>query len=703
MRTNSNYMPNQFFNRDISWLSFNHRVLEEAKDEKLPLFERLKFMAIYSNNLDEFYKVRVAEYRNATVDPKSFPDIPDAEKMLEKINSTVGKHWVEFSRIWKEAILPQMHLNGIILHYKGYPSYPSHLKYIQNYFDNELTPYVQPVLLNKGARSFMRDNRLYLAIKLFRKNKKEAAKKGRKARYALIKLPTNDAPRFIELPKVDDQQHIVFLDDIIRFNLQELFPGFDIEGSWGVKLARDADLGIEDEVGIDIVERIKENLAKRKIGKPAGFLHDRHIPEDLLRYLQEMFGINNNELVPTGTYLNSHDFFGFPTHHAPHLVWKAPTPIQPFEIEQTGSMFEAIKRKERILHYPYHSFKYVIQFLNEAATDPKVEEIKLTQYRVANNSEVVSALIAAAHNKKKVTVFVEVQARFDEENNLYFAHQMEQAGIKIIYSIPGLKVHAKMALVIRRSNGVRKRSFAYLSTGNFNEKTARLYSDHGFFTCNDAYLDDMENLFKYLQDQGPKPKMNKLLVTQINLRKSIMEKINREIEISKSGKEGYILLKMNGIQNKNLISKLYEASEAGVKIDLIVRGICCLVPDQPFSKNIRALRLVDSFLEHPRIWVFGNNGQKEMFLSSADWLNRNINRRIETAFPIEHPELKDEILNILEMQLNDNVKVRRIDAKLNNVLEVTNRPPLRAQVSIYDYLHELDEKIRNKHKHQAAK
>ena len=328
-------MTHQFFNRDISWLSFNHRVLEEAKDENLPSFERLKFMAIYSSNLDEFYKVRVAEYRNAAADPKSFPDIPNAEKMLEKINSTVSQHWIEFSQILKEAILPQMHLNGLFLHYKSYPNSPVHLKFIREYFNTELTPYVQPVLLNKGTRTFLRDNRLYLAIKLFKKTKNEATSKNRKPRYALIKLPTNEAPRFVELPQVDSQHHIVFLDDVVRYNLQELFPGFDVVGSWGLKLARDADLGIEDEFWGDLIERIKENLAKRKIGKPAGFLHDRNIPIDLLHYLQDMFGINSNELVPTGTYLNSHDFFNFqPTMHRTwfgkhlnpfiHLSWRMP-------------------------------------------------------------------------------------------------------------------------------------------------------------------------------------------------------------------------------------------------------------------------------------------------------------------------------------------------------------------------------------------
>ncbi len=686
----------EFFNRDISWLSFNHRVLEEAKDPNLPLFERLKFLAIYSNNLDEFYKVRVAEYRNATLHPESYPDIPDAEEVLEEINSIVGQHWIEYSKVFKGQILPLMEEKGIILHLDGYSNKTEHMQFIHDFFNTELIPYCQPVLLNKGTRSFMRDNRLYLAVKLYRKKKDSSKnKKNRRARYALIKVPTNDHPRFIKLPQVDNQHHFMFLDDALRYGLPELFPGYDVVGSWGVKIARNADLGIEDEFWGDLVEKIRKNLALRKTGTPAGLYHDRAIPSDVLEFLMKSFDINPIELVETGSYQNLHDFFSFPNPYSPKLEWLTPKPIKPFELEEAGSMFEAIKRKERVLHYPYHSFDYVIQFLREAATDEKVDEIKVTQYRVASNSEVVGALIFAAHNKKKVTVFVEVKARFDEENNLYFARQMEKAGIKIIYSIPGLKVHAKMALAIRRSHGVRKRSFAYLSTGNFNEKTARLYADHGFFTCNDAYLDDMEALFRYLEDQSIKPKLNKLLITQINLRKQIMKRINREIELASNGKQGYILLKMNGIQNKNLISKLYEASQAGVKIDLIVRGICCLVPNQPYSENIRVLRLVDSFLEHARIWVFGNDNDTEMFLSSADWLNRNINRRIETAFPIEQPELKAEILTMLEMQLQDNVKVRNIDEYLNNVKIESSDKPLRAQQAFYQYLLQLDKIARD--------
>ncbi|WP_430809303.1 MULTISPECIES: polyphosphate kinase 1 [unclassified Carboxylicivirga] len=684
----------QFYNRDISWLSFNHRVLEEAKDGSLPLFERLKFLAIYSNNLDEFYKVRVAEYRNATLHPEGYPDLPNAGPVLEQINTIVRQHWREYSRIFKGEIMPLMKQNGIILHRDGYSNEPRHLQFIHDFFHTELIPYCQPVLLNKGTRSFMRDNRLYLAVKLYRKIKKDKPDKKRRPRYALIKVPTNDHPRFIELPKIDNQYHYMFLDDALRYGLPELFPGYDVVGSWGVKIARNADLGIEDEFWGDLVEKIRKNLALRKTGTPAGLYHDRSIPADVLGFLMKSFDIKQIELVETGSYQNLHDFFNFPNPYAPQLQWQAPQPIRPYELDKAGSMFEAIKRKERVLHFPYHSFDYVIQFLREAATDEKVDEIKVTQYRVASNSEVVGALIFAAHNKKKVTVFVEVKARFDEANNLHFARQMEKAGIKIIYSIPGLKVHAKMAMAIRRSRGVRKRSFAYLSTGNFNEKTARQYADHGFFTCNDAYLDDMEALFNYLEDQSTKPKLNKLLITQINLRKEIMKRINREIDLAKSGKGGYLLLKMNGIQNKNLISKLYEASRAGVKIDLIVRGICCLVPEQEYSQNIRVLRLVDSYLEHARIWVFGNDNDTEMFLSSADWLNRNINRRIETAFPIEQADLKAEILTMLEMQLQDNIKLRRIDKDLKNVPVNQGDKPLRAQYASYQYLKELDQLAR---------
>ena len=676
----------KYFNRDISWLSFNYRVLEEAADPKLPLYERLKFLAIYSSNLDEFYKVRVAEYKY-NFDPEELEGIQGSSpvKVLKQINAIVDKQLREFSRIFHEEILAGLYKEGLMLYQGEVPSSPEHQKFIRNYFYDEVIPYLQPVLLTKGTRSFLRDNRLYLAIRLYRKkNTKDKEKlKRRRARYAIVKLPTNDLPRFIRLPDSNNQYHFLFLDDLVRFNLQELFPGYDVESSYCIKLLRDADLGIEDEFSGDLVEKIRRNIGLRKVGEPTLFTYDRDMPDDFLHVLKDAFGLYKEDLLAGERYLSFQHFFSFPNPFAPRLQLNLPVPLRSPELDNYGSMFAAIKDKDRLLHFPYESFDYVLRFLNEASSDPKVEEIKVTQYRVATNSAVVNALISAARNGKRVTVFVEVKARFDEENNLHLAQLMEEAGVRIIYSLPGLKVHAKMALVIRRAGGIRKRSYAYLSTGNFNEKTARLYSDYGYFTCKEPFLYDLEELFEYFENQQLTISFKKLMVTQFNFKSVLTSKIDREIEIARQGGSGYMLLKMNGIQNKVFINKLYEASEAGVKIDLIIRGICSVVPNQPFSRNIRIIRIVDSYLEHSRVWVFGEGERRELFMTSADWMNRNINRRIEIAFPIEDDELRSEVFKILDLQLKDNVKARIINEHLENCLIQDNGLPVRSQWETY--------------------
>ncbi len=683
------YLP-KYFNRDISWLAFNYRVLEEAKDRSLPLFERLKFLAIYSSNLDEFFKVRVAEYKY-NMDPEELEDIKGASpvKVLQEINRIVDEQLQEFSNIFHGEILAGLYHEGLMLYQGDLPNDPQHQQFIRDYFYREVIPYLQPVLLTRGTRSFLRDNRLYLAIRLFRKKSTndEGKLKKRRARYAIVKLPTNDLPRFIRLPDKNGRYYFVFLDDLVRFNLQELFPGYDIDSSYCVKLLRDADLGIQDEFSGNLVEKIRRNIGLRKVGEPTLFTYDRDMPADFLGFLKETFGFFKQDLMAGERYLNFQDFFSFPNPFSPNHQLNHPSSIHPYELEKYGSMFAAIKVKDRMLHYPYQSFDYVLRFLNEAAQDPKVFEIKITQYRVASNSAVVNSLISAARNGKKVTVFVEVKARFDEENNLQLARLMEDAGIRIIYSLPGLKVHAKMALVLRRSGDVRKRSYAYLSTGNFNEKTARQYADHGFFTCKEEFVFDLEELFEYFENQDVVPVFRKLLVTQFNFKHELVKRIDREIEWVANGKEGYILLKMNSIQNKPLINKLYEASQAGVKIDLIIRGICCLVPNQPFSRNIRIVRLVDSYLEHARLWIFGNNGKKEVFMTSADWMNRNVIRRIETTFPIEDEVIVEEIFDIINLQLRDNVKARLINERLGHDRIDTGCPdPIRAQWATFKML-----------------
>jgi len=683
----------KYFNRDLSWLSFNHRVLEEAKDTTLPLYEQMTFLAIYSSNLDEFYKVRVAAYRNSAESDTSLEDVMNPSMVLTKINQTVSGQIKEMSEILKTQIGEGLLKHNVKLYLNEMPTDEKQLKFIKDYFFHEVIAYLQPVLLTKGTRTFLRDNRPYLALKMFAKNSRCKDKTKQHPTYALVKLPLKDPPyfndleRFVQLPNKGKMRHIMFLDDVIRLNLNELFPGYNIVGEWSIKVSRDADLGI-DELGDErLVDIIKQNIARRSTGLPSSFYHDREIAPDLLKYLKNAFGFTDGEMVESGRYLNLHHLTQFPKELIVSETLKPIEQIKPKRLLNIKSMFDEMKNGDIVVHYPFQPFDYVIRLLNESIVDPSVEEIKVTQYRVANNSAVVASLISAARSGKKVTVFVELKARFDEMNNLEMSERMKEAGINIIYSIPGLKVHAKMMLITRVKQGIRK-GYAYLSTGNFNENTAKQYTDHGIFTCDETITDDLRQVFAFLEDQSNKPKLKKLLVTQINLKEKLTELIDEEIEIAKRGKEAHIILKMNGLQHRQLINKLYEASQAGVKIDLIIRGICCLVPEQTYSKNIRIIRIVDRFLEHGRAWVFGNNGNNKMYLTSSDWLNRNMQRRIELAFPIEDKSIKQEILDILNIQLEDNVKAREINANLEGFKPATpiGGMVVRAQENIYKML-----------------
>lgn len=678
----------KYFNRDISWLAFNKRVLEEAGVNDIPLSERLRFLAIYSSNLDEFYGVRVAEYRNTSVLHDDQAELTNASATLLKINKIVSVQINEFFEICRTQLCPALLRENVKLYFNDLPSSDIHHAFMHEYFMREIIPYLQPVLLTRGTRVFLRDNRPYFAIKMYAKKPHRASTMAnRRPTFALVKLPVNDLPRFVELPKIDELHRIMFLDDIIRYDMHELFPGYDIDGMWSIKITRDADIGLGDETDGDIVEKIKQNLTLRKTGIPASLYYDKSIARDLLRCLKGTFDFKEAEMVASGRYFNLHHFLQFPTKLLPSGQWTPPTPIRPRAMQQSNSLLGLIRKSDQILHYPYQSFDYVIKLLYEAAIDPMVEEIKITLYRVATNSAVVNSLISAAQNNKRVTVFVELKARFDEENNLEMSERMKDAGIKIIYSIPRLKVHAKMCLIIRREGEIRRRGYAYLSTGNFNEKTARQYTDHGLFTCDETITDDLIKVFEFLEDRSKVPDLQKLLVTQVNLLDRVVELIERETAKAKRGEDAYILLKMNGLQNHELIDKLYEASLAGVHIDLIIRGICCLVPDRPFSKNICVRRIVDMFLEHGRVWIFGKTNP-DMYLTSSDWLNRNIHRRIEVAFPIENQEIKQEIMDIMSLQLADSVKAQIIDHELEGHApeHKTETESIRAQAAIYDML-----------------
>jgi len=682
----------QFFNRDLSWLSFNNRVLEEAKNKDLPLYERIKFLAIYSSNLDEFYRIRVASYQRFTELPieDKLQLREDPDHTLKKIKQQVNKQQLEFGQIFTKEIVPELLENNIIL-LQGEKLCDEHYEFTKEYFLDNLLPHMQPMLLlKKQIQPFLKNNAIYLAVKLYKKRgKKDNPDKPKRAKYAIVRIPNNRFDRFIELPSINDKHHIMFLDDIVKLHMKVVFPGFKIDSTYSFKMSRDADILIEDEYSGNIMNMIERNLKKRETGDPSRFLYDENIPRDFLNLLKLAFNLTNNELVQGARYHNFQDFFKFPNPSSPELEDSAFHSQKVKELGQSKSMFKAIRKKDILLHYPYQSYEYVIRFLNEAAIDPKVEEIKATQYRVAENSAVVNALINAALNGKKVTVLVELKARFDEEANMNSARAMIKAGVKIIYSLPGLKVHAKIALVIRKTD---KEDYAYLSTGNFNEKTARIYADHGLFTSDETIISELKLLFNYLENQETKCEFNKLLIGQFNMRDEFLKMIDREISHVENGGKGHLILKMNGLQERQMIKKLYEASRKGVKIDLIIRGICCLVPNKPYSKNIKIVRIVDQFLEHARVFYFHNNGEEEVYLSSADWMSRNLHRRIECAFPIDKPELKKELIDILNIQLADNTNARLINDRLENIKPQNGigEQERRAQKDIYSYIEEIE-------------
>ena len=684
----------KYFKRDISWLSFNHRVLLEAKDESLPVYERIKFLSIYSSNLEEFYKIRVSGYHSSIL--KSISRDESEEEALQtllEINNEVTEQEKEYYRIFNEMILPELEKNNIIL-YQTDEVEPFHRAFVEKYFNEEVFPFLQPMIIQKDdIHSFIQDDRIYQTISLLKKRKKKSDTEKLRYTYAIMKIPYTKLPRFIELPTLDGKYYIMFIDDIIKANLQSVFPGYDIVDCYSIKISRDADFSLENEDQKDIAEKILRKVRKRKIGAVTRFQYDKDMPDYFLKYLCETYEIEEEELLKGGRYLNLAELMKLPNPVGDKLKQKLPQPLRVPELENNTNILSVLRKQDILLHFPYQSFDYLLRFLLQAAFDPKVLEIKVTQYRVAENSAVINSLISAAKNGKKVTVFVELKARFDEENNYLSSELMQQAGIKIIYSLPGLKVHAKLAYVRKRSNDAKEpiKGYAYLGTGNFNEKTARIYSDKGLLTSNKELIHEIDEVFRVLEGKPHMRDFKHLLVAQFNMVPEINRMIEREIENVKNGGEGRIILKMNSLEDKGMINALYRASEAGVKIDLIIRGICCLVPNQPYSENIKITRIVDAYLEHSRVWYFYNNGEENVYLTSADWMERNLHRRIEAAFPLFSEKLKREIIDILLIQLEDNTSAVWLNEKLENVFKRDDNPPVRAQRDVYEYLKRIKE------------
>lgn len=673
----------QIINREISWLHFNERVLQEAADPATPLINRMKFLGIYSNNLDEFFRVRVATVnRMISMDKSIFHDkYPSPRKTLREINQITKIQQKEFQRIYNAVIQELAGQNIFVINDTELSAIQG--KFVEHYFREHVRPSLFPIILSNLKATALRDRSLYLAVVLQVKGKPSLEK------YALVEVPVNTLSRFLILPSENEKRYIILLDDVIRYCLNEIFSvfGFNTYKAYAVKFTRDAELDIDNDISKSFLELMAESLKQREIAPPVRFVYDRHMPERLLNQLLAKLNISQSDTVSAGgRYHNFKDFVNFPNIGTAEMEFKPMPPLEHQGLRVTKSILAGMKERDYLLHYPFHSFHYLIDLLREASLDPQVRAIKMTLYRVASNSNVVNALINAARNGKEVTVFLEVQARFDEEANIYWAGKMQEEGVRVIQSIPGYKVHAKL-LLIRRKEGARNVYYAAVGTGNFNETTAKVYTDISIFTSNKEVVSDVNSVFHLFESIYNAPKFSKLIVAPFHMRNHFIKLLNNEIRNAKAGRDAWIILKINNLTDIKIIKKLYEASAAGVRIKLIIRGICMLQPGvHRMSENIEAITIVSRFLEHSRILVFANGGNELYFLSSADWMERNFDSRIEVACPIFDRELQREIMTMLQIQLRDNTKARVIAAGKSNQY-VKGNPNLRidSQVETYKF------------------
>ncbi|MDN5288829.1 MAG: polyphosphate kinase 1 [Mucilaginibacter sp.] len=668
-----------FFDRDLSWLLFNERILMEAEKEDIPVMERVNFLSIFSSNLDEFYRVRMPVI--LALHKLSKHAQHDKEDVLEDAQLLIEHQQQKFGQVFTGRLIPLLKENKVNLLFNE-PIPDAIQDKVSDYFFSQVMAFLQPIDLSEtGKKFFPENNRLYFLVNLGPEQAKE--------RTILLNIPSNQLPRFYNVT-TDEQQYIVFLDDIIRHNLHKLFKNEEVRGCYSFKITRDAELDLKDEYHGDLSEQIEKQLLKRDMGMATRFLHQPNIPLRTLHMITEKLGLQGSSVVEGGMYHNLKDLMSLPVN-IPGMRYCRWPPITNNGLTEAESLFDHIDKHDHVFHAPYQSYNSILRFFNEAAIDTDVQEISVTLYRVASDSRIVNALISAACNGKKVKVMVELKARFDEANNIKWAKQMKAAGVEIIYSDKALKVHAKIALVKRLVND-RVKYTGLLATGNLNESTAAFYTDHILMTANPQMLREMELLFIFLAKKaktsdGYPIDFKHLLVAQFNLQHRFLELIDREIANVKQGLSAAITIKLNNLEERVLISKLYEASQAGVKISLIVRSICCIIPGvKGMSENITVRRIVDRYLEHGRVFIFNNNNNPEVFMGSADWMNRNIYRRIEVCFPVYDQNIKTEIMNIIDIQLKDNVQAVNLNQRLQNVIIEKHEPLVQSQRDIYKFL-----------------
>ncbi len=661
---------NLFFNSELSWLAFNHRVLQEAEDTENPLIEKIKFLSIYSSNMDEFFRVRVASLRSLDSLSKDTRNelFFSPRKILKMIHEEVTHQQLLFGEIFRNDIVPELKKLGIFLS-RNEELTPKQTKKVEDYFLKKVKPFVDYQFFEPNTSPNIRDGKLYYALWL----RSSHIESEQEDLYAVISVSRESVPRFFAF-KDGENDIVLFRGDVLRVGLKYMFPAFQILGCYSIKISRDAELHIEDEFEGNLVQKIKEGLEKRSRGLPMRFLYDIRMPQDMLNFFKKAYRLTELDLIPGGRYHSLNDFMTFPNPDNKIPSFPIIPPLKHPDLEGKN-IRKVISERDILLHFPYQSFNYVIDWLEDAATDKQVTDIKITLYRVASESKIIQSLIKAAGKGKKVTVFIEVKARFNEADNLLWASKMEKAGIKVLYSIPLIKVHTKLCLITRKEEEKEKR-YAYFSTGNLNEKTAGLYCDIALLTSDSRLTEEafyiffaLEQRLHVLQDDHAIPSFKYLLVAPNYLRAGFYDLIDYEIGEALAGRPARIIAKVNSLDDFGMIEKLYEASNAGVRIDLIVRGICCLITEvRNQSENIQVRSIIGRYLEHARVFYFYHGGDEKVFLSSADWMRRNLDKRIEVAFPIYDSTLKDSLKQYLMLQLSDNKNARIINKKQSNVM-----------------------------------
>lgn len=678
-------MRQKYVNREISWLSFNDRVLQEAQDKSVPILQRIRFLGIFSNNMDEFFRVRVATIKRIAAyagKDKTLTGNKSARDILNEIQKITQQQQNKFEKIYQQLITELEQHNVFVVNETQLTKEQG--KYVTEFYNENIRPVLVPIMLHENQLfPELKDKPIYFAVKL------SDTKNSTRFDYALLDLSTDILPRFIILPSSNKKKYIIILDDIIRHCINDVFSIFEYDKieAYNIKITRDAELDIDDDISKSFMEKISLSLEKRKKGEPVRFVYDEKMPKDLLQFFIKKMNLDDDDnIIAGGKYHNFKDFINFPKIGPKSLENKEMPPVPHHYLKHHKSILNEIKKRDHILHYPYQPFSYFIDMIREAAIDPQVISIQITLYRAAKKSMVINSLMNAARNGKHVVVLIELQARFDEEANIHWSNKLQESGIKVIHGVPGLKVHGKVCLITRRNNQ-KLENFAYIGTGNFQEITAKRYCDEGFFTFDKRITSEVVKVFEFFDKNYKQHIFEHIILSPFSTRTHFIQLIEKEMINARAGKKAFMIIKLNSLVDEEMIDKLYEASQNGVKIKLIVRSACSLKAGiKRLSENIDVISIVDRFLEHSRIFYFFQGGKELMYISSADWMVRNLDNRIELTCPIYDEEIKKELKQMLKIQLKDNVKARIVDEKQINKYVKNKKPKTRAQIAYYQYI-----------------